>query len=438
MSFHAELPRSFSSELSSLVGQRVKLCGFVESIRDQKRMRFIILSDSTGTVQLVESKDDGGLSATLDGLTVESAVQVAGLVVAAPSVKLGGLEIRLDDLEVSGLAQSPLPISEESGLEKWIDHRQVSLRYPVQQLVFAVQTTLEQAMRSFWQDHGFREIHSPKLMGTFSESGAEVFAVKYFGTTAFLAQSPQFYKQMAIAGGMERVFEIGPAFRAEPSFTARHETEFTSIDMEIAWIEDHHELMAIEERWLAHAISAVAEVHGEEIRRLLGVEVVPPTLPFPKVAFDDARDLLQTLGHVLPKQDDLDSDGERLLADHMAKETKHEFLFITDYPASGRAFYHMRREDQPHLTKGFDLLWRGLEVTTGAQREHRHERLLAQAVERGYQLDELSDYLDFFRFGCPPHGGMGVGLARLLMRLLGAASIREVTLLSRTPKRLRP
>lgn len=438
MSFQAELPRAFVSELPSLIGQRVKLCGFVESIRDQKRMRFLILRDPSGTVQLVQSKDDGRLSRSLDILTLESAVRVTGVVVAAPSVKLGGLEISLDGVEICGLAQSPLPITEESGLEKWIDHRQVSLRYPAQQLVFAVQTTLEQAMRSFWRDHGFCEIHSPKLMGTFSESGAEVFAVKYFGTTAFLAQSPQFYKQMAIAGGLDRVFEVGPAFRAEPSFTARHETEFTSLDMEIGWIEDHYELMALEERWLVHAISAVVEAHGEDIQRLLGIEVVPPILPFPQVTFDEARERLRKLGHVSPRDDDLDSDGERLLAEHMASETGHEFLFITDYPASSRAFYHMRREDQPHLTKGFDLLWRGLEVTTGAQREHRYERLLAQATERGYQLDALSDYLDFFRFGCPPHGGMGVGLARLLMRLLGASSIREVTLLSRTPKRLRP
>ncbi|NTI49011.1 aspartate--tRNA(Asn) ligase [Agrobacterium rhizogenes] len=430
--------RSSISDLPSLIGQRVKLCGFAETIRDQKHMRFIVLRDPTGKVQLTQAKEHAGLAAILDALTPESSIAVAGRVSAAPSVKLGGLEVLIENAEICGLADARLPIVEDSGLDKWIDHRQVSLRYPSQQLVFAVQTTLEEAMRSFWKQHGFREIHSPKLMGTFSESGAEVFAVKYFGTTAFLAQSPQFYKQMAIAGGMERVFEIGPAFRAEPSFTSRHETEFTSIDMEIGWIDDHYELMEIEERWLSHAIAAVAGAHGDEIKRLFGVEIAPPVLPFPKLSFEEARETLEKLGHPLRTRVDLDSEGERILAEHMAKTTGHEFLFITDYPARHRAFYHMRRDDRPDLTKGFDLLWRGMEITTGAQREHRYGRLAAQATERGYKLDALSDYLDFFRFGCPPHGGMGVGLGRILMRMLNTASIREVTLLSRTPKRLRP
>jgi aspartyl/asparaginyl-tRNA synthetase len=438
MSHTSPSTRSFAADLPSLIGQRVKLCGFAETIRDQKHMRFIVLRDQTGKVQLTQTKGDAGLAAALDIPTPESSIIVTGRVDVAPSVKLGGLEVVIENAEICGLAEARLPIAEDSGLDKWIDHRQVSLRYPAQQLVFAVQTTLEGAMRSFWEQHGFREIHSPKLMGTFSESGAEVFAVKYFGMTAFLAQSPQFYKQMAIAGGMEKVFEIGPAFRAEPSFTSRHETEFTSIDMEIAWIEDHYELMEIEERWLSHAITAVAAAHGAEIRRLFGVDVAPPTLPFPKLAFEEARETLESLGHPLRTRSDLDSEGERILAEHMAKTTGHEFLFITDYPARHRAFYHMRQDDRPDMTKGFDLLWRGMEITTGAQREHRYERLVAQATARGYKLDALSDYLDFFRYGCPPHGGMGVGLGRILMRMLNVASIREVTLLSRTPKRLRP
>lgn len=432
------LKRTLVSDLPLSIGQRVRLHGFADAIRDQKRMRFIVLRDTTGKVQLTQSKDDAALTACLDPLTPESAMIVTGTVVAAPSVKLGGLEVMLESAEICGLADAHLPIARDSGLEKWIDHRQVSLRYPEQQLVFAVQTTLEEAMREFWKQHGFREIHSPKLMGTFSESGSEVFAVKYFDTTAYLAQSPQFYKQMAIAGGMERVFEIGPVFRAEPSFTSRHETEFTSIDMEIGWIEDHHQLMDFEERFLAHAIGTVAEIHGAEIKALYGVEIVPPVLPFPRVTFFEAREILAKLGYVSALQDDLDAEGERVLSAHFADQTGHEFLFITDYPASRRAFYHMRQKDRPDLTKGFDLLWRGLEITTGAQREHRYDRLVAQAQERGLGLESLSDYLDFFRFGCPPHGGMGVGLGRILMRLLDVTSIREVTLLSRTPRRLRP
>lgn len=438
MSHFASTSRSLVSELPLRIGQRVTLYGFAEAIRDQKRMRFVILRDYTGKVQLTQSKEHAVLNAALEGLTPESALIVAGTVVAAPTVKLGGLEVRLESVEICGLADSILPITHDSGLEKWIDHRQVSLRYPEQQLIFSVQTTLEEAMREFWKQSRFREIHSPKLMGTASESGAEVFSVKYFGTTAFLAQSPQFYKQMAIAGGMESVFEIGPVFRAEPSFTSRHETEFTSIDMEISWIKDHHDLMDFEQRWLTHAIGKVADVHGTAIEANFGRAIVPPTLPFPEVTFAEARAIVERFGHIFTSPDDLDAEGERILCEHMSAQTGHEFLFVTDYPASNRAFYHMRHEEQSSLTKGFDLLWRGLEITTGAQREHRYDRLVAQAQERGLLLDSLSDYFAFFRFGCPPHGGMGVGLGRVLMRLLGAASIREVTLLSRTPKRLRP
>lgn len=438
MSHISPAVHSIVSELPLRIGQRVRLHGFADAIRDQKRMRFIIMRDQTGKVQLTHSKDDVALTASLDKLTPESSLIVTGTVVAAASVKLGGLEVILESADICGLADAQLPIARDSGLDKWIDHRQVSLRYPEQQLIFAVQTTLEEAMRAFWKQHGFREIHSPKLMGTFSESGSEVFAVKYFDTTAFLAQSPQFYKQMAIAGGMEKVFEVGPVFRAEPSFTSRHETEFTSIDMEIGWIEDHHQLMEFEERFLAHAISVVAKVHGADISSLFGVELSPPARPFPKVTFAEAQEILARLGYASAGKDDLDAEGERILSDHIAGETGHEFLFITDYPASGRAFYHMRQEERPYLTKGFDLLWRGLEITTGAQREHRYDRLVDQAQERGLSLENLSDYLDFFRFGCPPHGGMGVGLGRMLMRLLNVGSIREVTLISRTPRRLRP
>jgi aspartyl/asparaginyl-tRNA synthetase len=438
MSYIPPVKRSYVRDLPLHTERRIKLQGFAEAIRDQKRMRFIILRDPTGKVQLTQSKDNAALTAALDALTPESSLIVTGTVTASPGVKLGGLEVMLESVEICGLADGHLPITHDSGLDKWIDYRQISLRYPEQQLIFAVQTTLEEAMRAFWKQHSFREIHSPKLMGTFSESGSEVFAVKYFDTTAFLAQSPQFYKQMAIAGGMEKVFEIGPVFRAEPSFTSRHETEFTSIDMEIGWIEDHHELMDFEERWLSYAIRTVAEVHGAQIEALFGIPITSPTLPFPKITFSEARQIIAKLGHVPVRHDDLDAEGERILSKHVAGETGHEFLFITDYPASGRAFYHMRQEDQPNLTRGFDLLWHGLEITTGAQREHRYDRLVAQAQERGLSLDNLSDYLEFFRLGCPPHGGMGVGLGRILMRLLNAASIREVTLLSRTPKRLRP
>ncbi|HZC17574.1 MAG TPA: aspartate--tRNA(Asn) ligase [Caulobacteraceae bacterium] len=427
-------------DLRRHIGAAVSLNGFVETVRDQKRMQFLVLNSHGSGVQITHEKtgEDDRLAALIGELTPGSAVTVTGVVRDAPMVKLNGLEIEPIEVVVHSLAATPAPIAADSLLEKQIDWRFLGLRRPEQRLIFEVQTTLEQAMRAWWARNGFLEIHSPKLMATFSESGAEAFAVRYFDRTAYLAQSPQFYKQMAIAAGFDRVFEIGPAFRAEPSFTSRHETEFTSIDMEAAWTASHHDLMSIEEGWLAEALGEVARVHGPALESLLRVELAPPKTPFPWVTMAEAQAIVRASGHVPTKADDLDPESERRLSAHIAREHGHAFVFVTDYPVSARPFYHRRHADRPDLTESFDLLWNGVEVTTGAQREHRYEPLMAQAIERGYDLRPLSSYLDFFRYGCPPHGGMGVGLARLLMVMLQRASIRETTFLSRTPTRLAP
>jgi aspartyl-tRNA synthetase len=282
-------------------------------------------------------------------------------------------------------------------------------------------------------------MHTPKLMGTASESGAEVFKVGYFGRTAYLAQSPQFYKQMAVAAGIERVFEVGPVFRAEPSFTSRHSTEFTGVDAEMAWIDGVDDVMAFEERMLAHAIAAVAQRHGEAITEVYGTELKVPDVPFPRVTMAEAIDVLRGKGWDPERQnEDLDTDGERGIAAHMKELTGHEFVFVTDFPASVRPFYHMRPPGRPDLTLSFDLLWNGLEVTTGAQREHRYEILCKQAAEKDMNTEPLQDYLNCFRYGCPPHGGLGLGLGRLLIVMLGLDSIRDATFLFRGPHRLTP
>jgi nondiscriminating aspartyl-tRNA synthetase len=422
------------------IGAVVSLNGLVETVRDQKRMQFVVLNSQGGGVQLVHEKagDEDRLAESIAALSPGSAMSVTGAVRDAPSVRLNGLEIEVADIVVHSLAATPLPIAADSSIDKQIDWRFIGLRRPEQRLIFQVQTTLEHAMRAWWAQSGFIEIHSPKLMGTFSESGAEAFKVAYFDRTAYLAQSPQFYKQMAMAAGFDRVFEIGPAFRAEPSFTSRHETEFTSIDMELAWTASHHDVMDLEEAWLAAALAEVAAVHGPAIESLLGVRLIPPETPFPRVTMEAAQAIVRATGHVPTRTDDLDPEAERRLCAHIAREQGHAFVFVTDYPVSARPFYHRRHADRPDLTQSFDLLWNGVEITTGAQREHRYEPLRAQAIERGYDLEPLSSYLDFFRYGCPPHGGMGVGLARLLMVMLQRSSIREATFLSRSPTRLTP
>jgi aspartyl-tRNA synthetase len=433
--------RTLIAELSQRVGERVTVRGWVQAVRDQKRTQFVIIRDETGLAQAVLAKQEppSELNEAITALTAESAVTVTGTVVADERVKLGGLELRIEDLEVESLAEPELPIAADSALDKRMDWRYVDLRRPERRLIFEVQTTAEHAMREHWREHRFIELHTPKFMGSASESGAELFKVEYFDGVAYLAQSPQFYKQMAMAAGFGRVFEIGPVFRANPSFTSRHDTEFTSVDVEISWIDSHEEVMAFEERWLAHVLERVKETHGEQIEATFETEMVVPVVPFPRVTLADAKQMLRENGHEAPgAEHDLDPPSERALSALIKEQHGHEFVFVTDYPTTVRPFYHMRHPDQPTLTKSFDLLWRGIELTTGAQREHRYEQLLAQARDKGVETGPIQYYLDFFRFGAPPHGGFGFGLTRLLMQLLGQDNVREVTFLYRGPHRLEP
>jgi nondiscriminating aspartyl-tRNA synthetase len=429
------------AELGTKVAEQVTIRGWIHAVRDQKRMQFLVVRDESGLVQVVLAKDDppSELNAAVSGLTPESAVTLTGIVVEDERVKLGGLELRLEGLQVDSLADPELPIAADSALDKRIDWRYLDLRRPDRRLIFEVQTTVEQAMREFWRREGFIELHTPKFMGSASESGAELFKVEYFDGVAYLAQSPQFYKQMAMAAGFGRVFEVGPVFRANPSFTSRHDTEFTSVDVEISWIDSHEDVMSFEEAWLAHVLGVVKDRHGQQIEATFGAEVVVPAVPFPRVTLEDAKELLRSAGHDAPgPQDDLDPPSERALSEIVREQHGHEFVFVCDYPTTVRPFYHMRYADRPTVTKSFDLLWRGIELTTGAQREHRYEQLLAQAKDKGVETGPIQYYLDFFRFGTPPHGGFGFGLTRLLMQLLGQDNVREVTFLYRGPHRLQP
>jgi len=433
--------RTLIEELPGKVGEQVSIRGWVQTVRDQKRMQFVIVRDETGLAQVALAKREppSELNEAVSALTAESAVTVMGTAVADERVKLGGLELKLEGLQVDSLAEPEVPIAPDSALDKRIDWRYLDLRRPDRRLIFQVQSTAEHAMREFWRGEGFIELHTPKFMGSASESGAELFKVEYFDRVAFLAQSPQFYKQMAMAAGFGRVFEVGPVFRANPSFTSRHDTEFTSVDVEISWIDSHEDVMAFEERWLAHVLAAVKDTHGHLIEEAFQTELVVPSLPFPRVTLEDAKQLLDDAGHDAPGAGhDLDPPSERALSALIEEQHGHEFAFVTDYPTALRPFYHMRHPENPTLTRSFDLLWKGIELTTGAQREHRYEQLLAQAADKNVDVGPIQYYLNFFRFGAPPHGGFGFGLTRLLMQMLGQENVREVTFLYRGPHRLEP
>lgn len=441
------MQRTLIREAKNRIGELITLKGFVQTVRNQKAVQFIILRDHTGLIQVVaeRSEANSAINDLISTLTRESAIEVTGVVVSNQNVKLGQIEVPLRFIQVDSLSDATLPIDifgrTETDIDKRLDWRFLDLRQPDNQLIFRIQTSVEMAMREFWISNGFVEIHTPKIMGSPSEGGAELFSLEYFGQTASLAQSPQFYKQMAMAAGMDRVFEIGPAFRADPSSTPRHSTEFTSVDMEMSWIESHYDIMEFEELWLQHILQTVREKHGKEITETFSVEVVVPGLPFPKVTMEEAQKILRDKGYVPPsdtKQGDLDPQGERLLCEYAKEKYDHEFIFITDYPIEVRPFYHMRKEDKPSETKSFDLLWKWMEITTGAQREHRYDVLIKQATEKSVSLESIQFYLDFFKYGCPPHGGFGFGLARLLASMLNQKSIRDVVFLHRGPTRLIP
>jgi nondiscriminating aspartyl-tRNA synthetase len=439
------MERTLIGNLRPQIGQTVKIQGWLQTLRDQKKMQFLIMRDRSGAVQVVYEKKAGlELAEQISKLTAESAVTITGLAIDNPIVKLGGIEIQLTSLQVENLADSPLPF-EPFGetlpeLDYRLDWRYLDLRRPSNFLIFKVQTTAEAAMRQFWLDHGYLEMNSPKLLGAPSESGAELFELDYFNTRAYLAQSPQFYKQMAMAAGWDGVFEIGPAFRADPSFTSRHMTEFTSVDMEMAWIDSHFDVMAYQERWLQYTYQVVKEKHGEEIKAVFNVDLEVPSVPFPKLTMSEAYSILKDQNYALPpeRKGDIDPGGERLLGKYIKDKFGHDFVFVIDWPITVRPFYHMRYAETPNLTRSFDLLGCGLELATGAQREHRYEVLKAQAIEKGLHTEPINDYLNFFRFGCPPHGGFGFGLSRMLMIMLGINNIRETVYLFRGPTRLNP
>ena len=414
-----------------------KVQGFVENFRNKRTMAFIVVKDATGKLQItIEKEKHPEMLEMLDKLTIHSVVTFEGEVVASEYVKMGGKEMYPDTMRVESYAEA-LPIKDDSDIDVRMDYRWIDLRREKNHLMLDLQTTLTAALREFLVERDFVEIHTPKLIAAASESGSDVFEVKYFDGHAYLAQSPQFYKQMAMAAGLERIFETGPVFRAEKSYTNKHATEFTGFDLEFSYIDGCEDVMKMEEELLTYALAKAKEKHGDAIKELYGLDLEVPTLPFPRMKLCDVyRELEERYGYTVPAElhGDLTTEAERMTRQLCRDMFNHEFLFITDYDAKERAFYHMR--DENGVPQGYDLIWRGVEITTGAQREHRYEVLKAQAEEKGL-AEDVKFYLEFFKYGCPPHGGFGLGIDRLTMLFLGL-SIKEVQFLFRGPNRLTP
>lgn len=437
------MKKVYVKELSNYIGKDITFSAFVDAVRDKKWVQFVILRDSTGKVQMtIEKSEEANASMVelVSSLTNDSVIEVEGKLVANEAVKLGGMEIIPTNITVVSKAEElPFDYNNLDGvlIDTRMDYRWLDMRNTRNTLIRQVESCMTEGMREYLYKEGFTEIHSPKLIGTASESGSEVFEVKYFDRKAYLAQSPQFYKQMALAGGLDKVFEVGPVFRAENSNTNRHATEFTGFDLEFAHISSYEDVMDIEEDLLIAGLSKVKDRYGEQIKEIFGIDVIIPTKPFPRIDLQDLyKELNKLYGYVIPDHDigDTNAETEKLVYKYAMEKYNSEFMFITGYAATKRPFYHMRKDG---VLQGYDLIWRGVEITSGAQREHRYEELVKNANEKGL-TEDVKFYLQFFKYGCPAHGGFGIGLDRMTMLLLGLPSLKETQFLFRGPNRLNP
>lgn len=427
--------------LSMEDGKEIVVAGFVKNIRNKgKNLKFIIIDDGSSEIQItclrniMEDKIN-----ELNEIHSQSVLLFEGKIQKTDLSK-SGIEILAENFEVISHAEPQIPIdfgNIESSFEKRLNWRNLDLRNEKRRIVLKLHSEFERFSREFFYDNNLTEIHSSKLMKTASESGAEVFEIKYFEGKAYLAQSPQFYKQMAISSGFESIFEIGPVFRAESSFTSKHTTEFISLDVEIGYIDSEEDVMLFQEKWINYTITKLKEKYGNKIKEYFGIEIEIPKLPFPRITMSEAYKVLKEKGIEFMEGGDLSSEGEKELAKQIKETTGHDFVFLTEFPWSVRPFYHMRPEEKSK-TRSYDLIFKGIEITTGAQREHRYEILKEQAIEKGLSVESLNDYLNFFKYGCPSHGGFGMSPARFIMCLLELENIREATFNPRDPKRLNP
>ena len=437
------MKKIYFKNLEEYTGKEITIEGFVDNIRNLAYVQFLVIRDTTGKVQVTIEKNEENinLNEIVNNLTIESTVKITGILLKNEKVKLNSMELIPNEIIVTSKCLEELPInykdSKSTTIDTRLNYRFLDLRSEKNILMFKVQTCLINAMREFVINNNFTEIHTPKIISAASESGSEVFEVKYFDRKAYLSQSPQFYKQMAMCSGFEKVFEIAPAFRAENSNSYRHTTDFTSFDIEMSYIESLEELMDFEENLFIAGLSAVKEKYGEQIKKLFNVDIVIPTKPFPRIKLEELyKELEKEYGFKMNYEDvgDMNSESEKLASKYVMEKYGHEFVFITDFSAKKRAFYHKRANGIP---QGADLIWKGCETTTLALREHNYEILCDQAREKDLGED-VKFYLEFFKYGCPPHGGFALGVDRITMLLLETGSLKETMLIFRGPSRIEP
>jgi nondiscriminating aspartyl-tRNA synthetase len=433
------MARIWSTELAAQAGQQVELAGWLHRFRQLSRVSFLILRDGRGLAQVVVEEPE--LVARLASLADETVLRVTGDAVANPQAP-GGIEVRTPSVEVISVPAEPPPFdlyrpTLNAQLPTILDHAAVGLRHPRQRALFQISSASAAGYRAGLRARDFVEIFTPKIVASATEGGANVFAIDYFGREAYLAQSPQFYKQIMV-GVFERVFEVGPVFRAEPHDTPRHLNQYASLDFEMGFVDDHTTVMALLTEVLRVMIQAIREEAADAVA-LLGLTLPEVPADVPSIHFPEAQRLIATAtGEDLADEPDLAPSHERFLGEWARSKHGSDFLYVTGYPAAKRPFYTHPEPGRPELTNSFDLIFRGLELVTGGQRLHRYEEYAAALAVRGLSEEPFRGYLDAFRHGMPPHGGCALGLERWVARLVDAPNVRETTLFPRDINRLTP
>ncbi|MDR1360879.1 MAG: aspartate--tRNA(Asn) ligase [Rickettsiales bacterium] len=439
--------RTHIAELSQLkTGDEITIAGHAQIVRAQSSVAFIILRDITGSIQCVIGKEHPQFAEAAE-LTTESVLKISGKIAEAkitPSTPFG-MEIQIESFCVLSRAEPlPIPVVEKGGAEvsdeKRQDWRYLVLRRERDATIMKALSALNHGYHEFLISEGFLEIHTPKLMGSASEAHLKLFHLDYFGGTAYLAQSPQLFKQMAIASGLERVFEVGPVFRANPAFTTRHHTEYTSYDIEMGYIESFDEVMEVLEKTVAYILTSIKKSVGKDIKKHFGISDFQLKKPIPRITMHQAKKILRERGIVSAKAD-LSTEEEKAIGEYVKEELDSDFVFITEFPWESRPFYHKKgvsSDTGEPISVSADLIYKGLELTTLAQREEDYKTLCAQVAEKDLKQEGLQWYLDCFRFGMPPHGGFGMGGGRLVKQLLDLPTVRDSDFLYRGPNRMIP
>ena len=431
----AQLEKIFINELDKLDNKRVMLRGWVHKITDLSHIVFVKLRDKSGIVQLVCDKDQ------IKNIRLENAIEVIGTKCENEKAP-GGIEIKVEEIKVVGKTYyEKLPFEVNSyknkaTLETQLDHRTIALRRPEIRAIFKVQSEIESAFVTYLKERNFEEIHTAKIIDSSTEGGSEMFTVNYFDRRSFLAQSPQFYKQMMVGAGFERVFEIGHAYRAELHNTWRHLNEYVSLDVEMGFIKDEYELMDLEEGFINYLYEHLNKTCKKELE-MYKIEL-PQKVNIPRITLNKAHEILLEKYNKKSPLGNIDAEGEVLISKYVKEKYDCDFVFLTKYPVSKRPMYTMMDDEDKNLTKSFDLIFDGLEITTGGQRIHDYEMLKENIIKFNLNPDDFDFYLETFKYGMPPHGGFAIGLERLTMKILKLSNIREAALVPRDMKRLTP